>query len=275
MSDHRILTREKVISIIKKITESDDVTIRSLTLTPGCAAGENYAGEVLACHVKAEVNSEEVTFDWMVKLSLSDKQRRYFMRKIHMEEKEQMMYKQVIPKFKQMVQNTDVELNFAPSYYNEFNEDNSILVLQNMNVSNYRHPEDKKLGFDETHAKLVLDELAKFHALSFAYFNSFPGGIDHGLKEMELLVTDYFCANQDPFMKEVNDSYLEESHISIERNLEKCRDEDEKINFKEVYQKFRQDVEPFDMRNELYAPNPSDFNILCHGDVWFNNILFK
>ena len=63
----------------------------------------------------------------------------------------------------------DIEINFPPCPYAELEEDNFYFFMENMKEDGYSEEVDKKLGIDAAHIKVVLDELAKFHATSHAY----------------------------------------------------------------------------------------------------------
>ena len=66
----------------------------------------------------------------------------------------------------------EIELNFPPCPYAELEEDDFYFFMENMKEHGYTEEVDKKLGIDEDHVKVVLDELAKFHSTSHAYIIS-------------------------------------------------------------------------------------------------------
>jgi thiamine kinase-like enzyme len=43
----------------------------------------------------------------------------------------------------------------------------------------------------------------------------------------------------------------------------------------EAMKKFHEKHNMMSMSNELNERNPNNFNTMCHGDMWFNNMLFK
>ena len=47
-------------------------------------------------------------------------------------------------------------------------------------------------------------------------------------------------------------------------------------NFHEGFKRYMEKNECIvQKRDNLYKPIPGGFNTLCHGDTWFNNMLFK
>ena len=78
--------------------------------------------------------------------------------------------------------NADIDLNFAELFYTELSDKTSFIAMQDMSVLGYQEAINKRKGLNPDHIKLVLKELANFHACSYVFINSFPGGID-GAKE--------------------------------------------------------------------------------------------
>ena len=54
------------------------------------------------------------------------------------------------------------------------------------NTIGYRAAIDKKKGLSPKHVRLALDEMAKYHALGYAWMKNYPGGIEQALKDEEV-----------------------------------------------------------------------------------------
>ncbi|XP_059087510.1 uncharacterized protein LOC131883918 isoform X2 [Tigriopus californicus] len=51
---------------------------------------------------------------------------------------------------------------------------------------------------------------------------------------------------------------------------------DDGYKYVESYKRFAENViDPIQLRNQLTRPDACRFNVLCHGDPWFNNMLFR
>ena len=46
-------------------------------------------------------------------------------------------------------------------------------------------------------------------------------------------------------------------------------------DFVGTFRRFHADKNAFEVRDAMYAPSENGFNTLCHGDCWFNNMMFK
>lgn len=190
------------------------------------------------------------------------------------------MYSELIPAWQRLIdeRKARIELNFCPSPFTEFHQDidkGSIIVMENMKFMNYRDAIDKRKGLSIHYVKLALTELAKFHALGYAYIKSYPGGIQEGLAKNDVVARDFFfsATNRDEAV-EVMLNHMQGSMIPNMINvLSACEEPGQ--NFGDALLRFHERKNIFQLRDELFASNPDEFNTLCHGDAWFNNMLFQ
>ncbi len=91
----------------------------------------------------------------------------------------------MIPAWKKMVadKGADIELNFCDCHYTEFNDEGSLIAMQDMRTLGFRDAINKKKGLSPPHVKLALAELAKYHACGYAWLKSHSGGLKGGLEE--------------------------------------------------------------------------------------------
>ena len=84
---------------------------------------------------------------------------------------------ELLPEWRRLLadRGSPFSLSCAGSPYAEFNPDGrSVLVLEDMRPRGYSVVEDRS-RLTENHLKVALEELARFHALGYAYLNSNPG----------------------------------------------------------------------------------------------------
>ena len=101
------------------------------------------------------------------------------------------MFCQIIPAWKKIIEErgADITLNFGDICFTEYFEDldqGSIIAMQNLNTLGYRDAINKKRGLSPKHVRLALDEMAKYHALGYAWTRNYPGGVEQALKDEEV-----------------------------------------------------------------------------------------
>ena len=281
--EHKILHKAKITQIVKEIEKTDNVTINKLEVKPGADKGANFSGEVLSCKVEADVDGSAKSYHWMVKLPAKDPNKLPMNRAMRQEEKEIKVYNTILPAYIKFIQerNADIELSFCPAPYSEFHEINkedcqlsSMLVMEHMGQHGFADAIDKRKGLPPPVVNKVLEALAKFHAVGHAYFTTYPGGLEKGIKDHEVLTRDYFCADPEPFFKEMMDTFKDGFYTTFYDYLEWSSEPGQ--DFHNAMKKYIDENGCIvDMRDELYKPVPGAFNTLCHGDPWFNNMVFK
>ena len=131
---------------------------------------------------------------------------------------------------------------------------------------------DKKKGLGASYTLLAMEEMAKFHALGYAYAHSFKGGVEEALQAQEVLATDYFCAKPDPEFKKIMNSFTDTNMSQMLMLIESFQEPGQ--DFVGQFKKFHEKNGVFTLRDKLFLPNENGFNTFCHGDTWFNNMLF-
>lgn len=170
-------------------------------------------------------------------------------------------YERVLKQISEDIPNCD--LSFTGKYC--FGRKNDIVVFEDITAKGYTMVEQANSGiFDDQHIKLALKALAKFHTTSFAYEET----------NQNKKVTDLFSVEIFEPIFSTPDSlgfkYLVASFKGLSTLIdERPQDEAIKEEFKEKLIKLRNDIS-FKLNN----PNKSR-NILCHGDLWANNFMFK
>ncbi len=278
IQEYRILTKEKFVKIIQKHEKTSEVELLKVDIKEGSEKGDNYSGEVMACDIIAKVAGTEKEYHWMMKIPPSSIERLPVNRAMRMEEKEIAFYHEIMPKWQKMIKDRGAkfELHCHPSPYAEFNEEHekgSILVMENLCHIGYSTAENKKKGLSVAYAKAALEELAKFHALGYAYLKNYPGGLKEGVEANEMMANDYLFANPHPLTKQaftaMSDT-MKSAMYDLIQNIEEPGQE-----LLKSIKAFDEEYDLDETRARLYGPEEGQFNTLCHGDTWFNNMLFK
>lgn len=274
--DHKALTKAKFLEILKKNEATEDVELIELILKPGAEVGQNFSGQVVACHLKAKVKGQTKTFDWMAKVPFDDQTKLVALRLMKTEIKELEFYQDLLPALKDFIakKGSDIQLKFCPFIYGEYNEDvpkedcvhSSMIMLEHLGHLGYIDPINKTSGLDLDHVKLVIKALADYHAATRGFYRAKYGDLENMVEKEPLQAKDYFAFMLNQFRSSMVEGFFQR-FLNIGDDGQKYVDS---------YQRFAKDVmDPIDLRNKLTGPDICRFNVLCHGDPWFNNMLFK
>lgn len=170
---------------------------------------------------------------------------------------EAIIYRDIILEFEQMYKDVGVDITFAPKSY-QLNTDKPHILLEDLKPRGFANV-NRLEGLDIDHTHSVLKKLAQWHAVSATR-----------------------VATKGPLSKKISDGYftneIRELIKSTEGNSKQVQmDCIKKFEGHEIY--YDRMYEKKDSRvDELFdgaKAQPSEFNVLNHGDCWSNNIMFK
>ncbi len=193
------------------------------------------------------------------------------------EEKEMLFYSDMLPEWRKLIcdRGAKFDINCSRSLYSEIHDDvqkGSILVMENLTWHGFNDDVDRTKGLDIHHAKVALAELAKFHALGYAKLNSYPGGINEGVRANPELCLDYLyinCANLD-----VQETFTASMVTGMQYQLEVAQEPGQDF-VRAFHQKLKEEGGVLALRKRLYTPRKGEFHTLAHGDAHLMNIMFK
>ncbi|XP_043281732.1 uncharacterized protein [Venturia canescens] len=170
--------------------------------------------------------------------------------------KEVDLYKTVFP---EVLQN--LEKRSIPEYF--FGRENDIIVLEDMANSGFVMT-DKFVSFDFQHCQIIIKKLAKFHAKSIIFEELEKRNLH---KEFSHCMQETLWPLTEGRSKRMFDAAVKGvvSMIDLVENLD---DSDR--------QKLKNTVQARSIEHaKKLLPSEKHRNVLCHGDLWANNILFK
>ncbi len=163
-------------------------------------------------------------------------------------------------------------MNCFDAVYAEFHPEDdkrSFLVMQNLKMLGYSDPKDKKKGLGNQYLRLALEEMARFHALGRVLVKSHPDGDEGFIKSWEPMATDYMYIIKPARYRSVEPALAE----GMGEIVAAVQDPGEDLF--ERYNRFHQEKGFFSERDAIHDTRRDGFNVICHGDSWFSNVLFK
>ncbi|XP_054285914.1 uncharacterized protein LOC129002261 [Macrosteles quadrilineatus] len=221
------------------------LTIEDFSVKLAVAAGNNYTSQIFRVNVKYKSEDLHNSPSIIVKSPYPHFQ------KI---EQETIMYKQILPKMKEKI-----KFDLGPTIY--YSTQQNVLVLQDLTGSGYVMC-NKFTQLDYPHCELVFRRLAKFHAASVALHSENPEIVEDLGKEVLYTEGSTFVAMMKPL--------LTHSIAVVTEALEATANSKEVIEFLlDNKQNF------FESLIEVCQPKAKGLNVLNHGDLWNNNMMFK
>ncbi|XP_064074631.1 uncharacterized protein LOC135193954 [Vanessa tameamea] len=224
-----------------------------------CGKGENYIANVFRVSIN-ETNNEKNSVSVIVK-TLINTTRQDLFRELH--KREVYAYRNVIDKF--VVLQNDIVANertILPKYvFASTTKNNEVIILEDLLLSGFviESKFNKYEKLDYPQVRLILTELAKFHALSFVFRKKDETNFENLLDDFKDLIY------QDKFLNKTKlRNYFQESY-EMSLNLIKDTDAKKKLD----------KVKDFLLELLRTYTKPKRYNVFCHGDCWINNILFK
>lgn len=259
------VTNEKILSILKQIAENEDLINFEHTFSAGSNKGDNFVGEITRVQISGKKsNGNDGKLDLILKCGASTAKRRKEFINDLLFENETYYYEKLAPKYLnfQTERGLSVDLMFTsyPKCFDAIcNADTEeyMLVFENLKEQEYEMwPKNKPNPIENT--RMVVQALAKFHAVSFAMKDQQPHVFDQ-FKQLKDLMTR--CIKTGNTRQMFTASYT--------RTID-LLDDPKHI---EIYKHLTDNLEIY--ADDLFDENNlGKFGVVGHGDCWNNNIMY-
>ena len=264
---HDLVKREDVQEALSA-DEGPKAKLISFQMKDFTCKGDNYTCVVSSVKLIFEKDGQEQSTSYVVKLNpLRPMQAMKEMSKL-LFEKEIGFYKEIVP-----LLNTELErLKFTPlkipKYLHSVLKDgNEVIFLEDMRKRGFKML-DRKIGMDRNHTMLIMKELARLHAISAVLMNTEEFKGDNLLKKFPFL--------EEAFTKIINDSSNNLMADWLGHAMSTSAEIADRNRGYEFAGEFLRSIIP--RINDVLIgilTTEEPFVVICHGDCWNNNFLYR
>ncbi|XP_046749575.1 uncharacterized protein LOC124413193 [Diprion similis] len=257
------LDSDYVETILRKAEKDDSISVSGLSIKPAIAKGENYASDLyrLSVDYSRILKGRRVTESKSVitKVATDGGCRDEMARESRFFEIEMSMMSETLPRMQEILTSHGMSASLSAKCLHIQEADPKHLFLEDLLVAGFRLA-DRRKGLDLDHCLVAMRNLANFHAASVA------------LAEKDLqAVTKY---NKGMFDKNQCNAVVEFYPGRAKMLAE------EVANWPELSPRIRQKLMKlpeglYERGCEAALLREDDFNVLTHGDVWTNNMMFR
>ncbi|KAK9874579.1 hypothetical protein WA026_005412 [Henosepilachna vigintioctopunctata] len=254
-------TKETLQNVTKELMKIEGVEEYELHIEGDSEKGGNFLGDVTFFSIVP--NNGQKEYNLVMKTAKTSNELRKSLPLGKAYEREAFMYQQMIPEFRKFIKSIGaaVEIDYVPKVlWCEVEEKMETLILENLNNVGYRVLDSTKpLNLD--HVLVVLRTLGKHHALSIAMKDKSPEKFEGMTKDLSKIWIHYLANTfTNTFFKP-----------AIERASKVLEERGRKDLASKLDEKLKENIVSL-----LLRETPAEDKIVvCHGDCWNNNILFK
>uniref|UniRef100_A0A1Y9H2E8 CHK kinase-like domain-containing protein n=1 Tax=Anopheles dirus TaxID=7168 RepID=A0A1Y9H2E8_9DIPT len=257
------MTKEYFVdAIARKLDLAEDAfTITELDARAATESGDNYASVLYRVRVSVLVNDTGSRTDVSLivkalpKLGLSEE----MIQMMNLFPKEMAMYTKILPGLERLYHERGrTGVAFGPRCLKHSTEPTDVIVLEDLRERQFAMA-NRRQGLDMEHTRTVLRRLGQFHAASAvlhqqlgSYGELFKEGM---FAEKSRAMNEQFQKGQAEFMLKMMEGWSEQDRY-----------------YADLMRHFGMDL--FDVLVRTTRCDPTKFNVLNHGDMWCNNVMF-
>nr|XP_045597164.1 uncharacterized protein LOC123757507 isoform X2 [Procambarus clarkii] len=240
-----------------------NTAILSFSVVGGTSPGDGFNSELVLLDVEVSVNEGETSRNTIIlhlaaKFSSLNPMICEINKKLKSSLREYLVYAEIIKELNEFQSAKAPEEPCIPIpelIYGKCTKKENILLMENIKITGYE-TYNKHKGLDFDHLKIVIEEIARIHVLSHAYYQSssfqekytcFPTTSEHLIKTKPVISA----------VLEVAIAFLESQ------------------NDKDVTERVKACKQSLIEKYTCALPEEDTIKCLIHGDLWINNIMYK
>lgn len=240
--------------------ENPNIRVASSEVKAATIAGDNYASDMYRANVKTEGKDRSI----IIKVSkpTSKGELENILEKADIFGQEIDAFTIALPAVHRLLKKAYKE-NFSPIaaqyLYSTTDNEKTAIVLEDLKVKGFKLAE-RDLGLDLKHCLLVMRKIAMYHAASIIVFNENPETLKPFMSNIFSSgqaqgFAPFFCSTVEVCAKEVE---------TLPDHKDRFADKLHKLSGKTMDEWYR-----------AVQRDDTGFNVLCHGDLWANNMMFR
>ncbi|KAG5685050.1 hypothetical protein PVAND_014252 [Polypedilum vanderplanki] len=241
------LNSDYIKTILAKYEGHENFEVNDFSIGSGSAMGENFAGVIHRVKINYTMSGIKKEASFILKTSPQAGAVAELLENLNVYEGEVYMYHKIHNECESLLSG----FKMAPSI---IYADENALVLEDLTTINYVLA-NRKERFNLTKSKLVLEKIAKFHAITAKMYENKPDSIVHmaSAYDEETPLTFFLGASFQESMETISSTTELQQYLPKLENFDIVQEE------KNIYTRVNNDR----------------FRVLNHGDLWINNIFFK
>lgn len=246
-------------AILQKFNRDETLKVHSVKVEPCGAASDGFASTMYRVEVLAtQKNEENIRHgNYVVKMMPTSQLAitKLGTGSYDVHEKEMEIFQNIFPEFTRILRSIGEDKNIFPKAI-AVDRVRGVLVMEDLAVKKFLMS-DRKIGLDLNHIKISLVKLARFHAASIILMENDPNifeSFDIGMfSRNSSAFNSYIATHLDALTSEVSTWNEFDSFASKLQAMKK--------NF-------------IENTNKVFDNEPGDMQVLIHGDLWTNNLMF-
>lgn len=254
-----------VLTILDEIAKTEGFTEVDKVFQAGSNHGDNFVGIMTSVTLKGIRNGlAGAELHLLCKLEPENVHRREAFKTSFAFSREVYAYNHILPKFLEFQRKKGLTesqwFTAYPKCYAAISDEengHSVVILEDLRPRGYvMWPKNKAI--DLKHSQKVMEQLGRFHAISFAMKDQQPDLFEE-FKQMHDLTAEFFKSG----------ALLMAFEKSFEKAVGVVTNEDHAKKLLELTKK------PREVFRECLDGKATQFDVVGHGDCWNNNILYK
>ncbi|XP_017775415.1 PREDICTED: uncharacterized oxidoreductase dhs-27-like [Nicrophorus vespilloides] len=256
MSTQQCVTKELLEESFRTFLGDENIKILGYSVKAAVPIGDNYTSQLYRAQVTFALSNEsQESMSVIIKIEFKDTVMGFLTAGLQFFSKEMEMFSKTLPLMYDAL-GPDYEGCLSSLSLLTKNEPNAILVLQDLQPLGFKMV-PRQMGLDLEHCQMVMKKIAQFHAASVVVTDKDPSAMK----------------NYSSGMYSKNDLVSEWMRKGVESLAESCLQWQGLEKYGAKMQKLLPDI--LMKADESCRKKLGGFNVINHGDLWVNNMLFS